>query len=303
MTISLTSIWCTIRSSIFLNNLLKSSKVKWFLCIGFLSFAHVSSSQCTDPIISLDSSPGNCLNGLNLKAFGGYTTYRWFLDGTEIYGEIDSTLNTYFYGNGDYRVIGTGGICAPSDTSVIYNVLCEICGNSIDDDGDSLIDCDDPDCAAYDGCTDCDSDGVVDNADYCSCDGSMLLSLNSYGCGFPDSCAFKVIDTVTIDTTGVNYQAGYITAYILADSLGEIIAISSTPQFTNLVEGKFMVVAIDYENDGSISNLAIGNDLNTVFANCYDLSNALTFKVCPEEDCGDGIDNDDDGLVDCDDPD
>ena len=29
----------------------------------------------------------------------------------------------------------------------------------------------------------------------------------------------------------------------------------------------------------------------------------MTLKVCPDEDCSDGIDNDDDGLVDCDDPD
>jgi len=71
------------------------------------------------------------------------------MDETEIYGETDSILSTSFYGNGDYRVIGTGGICAPSDTSTIYTVLCEICGNGLDDDGDSLIDCADPDCAIF----------------------------------------------------------------------------------------------------------------------------------------------------------
>ncbi|MFK8007337.1 MAG: hypothetical protein AB8H03_13245, partial [Saprospiraceae bacterium] len=303
MTISLTSILCTIRSCSFLRNLLRSSKVRWILCIGFLLFAQLSSSQCTDPVISPDTSPGTCLNGLNLKASGGYTSYRWFLDGTEIYGEIDSILNTYFYGNGDYRVIGTGGICAPSDTSAIYNILCEICGNNIDDDGDTFTDCDDPDCSDYNGCTDCDNDGVVDNEDYCFCDASLLLSLNTYGCGFPDSCEFKVSDIVTIDTSGVNYDPNYITTYILADSTGEIVDISMTPEFAITIPGKYMITAINYEDDGSILNLAVGNDLNTVTANCYDISNALTLKVCPEEDCSDGIDNDDDGLVDCDDPD
>lgn len=31
----------------------------------------------------------------------------------------------------------------------------EICGNGLDDDGDGLFDCADPDCEAYEGCEDC----------------------------------------------------------------------------------------------------------------------------------------------------
>ncbi|MEM6964782.1 MAG: discoidin domain-containing protein, partial [Bacteroidota bacterium] len=305
MSVSFTSILCTIRSFLAnrARNLLRPNKALWLFCVGFLSFVQVASSQCTDPIIALNPTPGNCLNGLNLKASGGYTSYRWLLDEVEIYGETDSILNTLYYGNGDYKAIGTGGTCAPSDTSAFYTVTCEICGNGLDDDGDGDADCDDPECAAYAGCTDCDSDGVADNVDLCYCDMTVLGALNGYGCGFPDSCAFKVIDTLVIDTAGVNYLAGYITVYILTDSVGEIVDTSLVPEFTDLVPGKFMVVALDYEDDGSITNLAIGNDLNTVTANCYEISNAMTLKVCPEEDCGDGVDNDDDNLVDCDDPD
>ena len=216
MSISFTSILCTTRSFFAENtrNLLRSNKVVWILCLGFLSFAQLGNSQCTDPVISLNPTPGDCLNGLNLKASGGYTSYRWLLDEVEIYGETDSILNTTSYGNGNYKVIGTGGVCAPSDTSLVYIVTCEICGNGIDDDGDTETDCNDSDCALYAGCTDCDSDGVADNIDLCYCDGSLLGSLNAYGCGFPDSCAFKVTDTITIDTSGVNYSTGYITVYV-----------------------------------------------------------------------------------------
>jgi len=289
----------------YLQNLLKSNKSILAFCIGFLLFAPNSFSQQCDvtPTLALNSGdPGNCLDGLNIEVTGNCTSYRWFLDGVEIYGETSSSINTSAYGNGDYTVVGTGGIDAPTDTSLVYNVLCEICGNGLDDDGDGDVDCDDSDCASYAGCTDCDSDGVADNADYCFCDASLLLSLNTYGCGFPDSCSFLVTDVITIDTSGVNYDPSYITTYILADSLGEIVALNNLPEFANPPAGKFMIVAINYEDDASITNLAVGNDLNTVTANCFDMSNALTLKVCPEEVCGDGIDNNDNGLIDCDDP-
>ncbi|MFT7603393.1 MAG: hypothetical protein ACI8VT_000960, partial [Saprospiraceae bacterium] len=284
---------------VFLKNHVKVIAVLLWLLL-FVPTANLN-AQCNTPAITLES--GSCATSILLKASEGYGTYRWYLDGTEIYAETDSLINTNPYGNGDYKVVGTGGACAPSDTSAIYTLLCEICDNGIDDDGDTFIDCADPDCINYGGCLDCDSDGVSDTLDLCICDPLLLGSLNGYGCGFPDSCAYTIVDTITFDTSGVNYTAGFVTIYIMTDSVGEIVDTSYTPSFSSLSVGKFMIVAINFEDDASITNLAIGNDLNTVTANCFDLSNALTYKVCPEEDCGNGIDDDDDGLVDCDDPD
>ena len=66
----------------------------FFFALAFL-FPHLSFSQCNTPTLALEASdPGNCLNGLNIKATGNYTAYRWFLDGVEVYGETDSIINT-----------------------------------------------------------------------------------------------------------------------------------------------------------------------------------------------------------------
>ena len=43
----------------------------------------------------------------------------------------------------------------------------EQCSNSIDDDGDGLVDCDDPDCQLDPACGDTDGDGVPDSEDNC----------------------------------------------------------------------------------------------------------------------------------------
>ena len=44
--------------------------------------------------------------------------------------------------------------------------MTEICNNGVDDDGDGLVDCADPDCNADPITTDVDKDGDVDLGDY-----------------------------------------------------------------------------------------------------------------------------------------
>jgi len=77
----------------------------------------------------------------------------------------------------NYYVVVDGfqGTISPYDISVACaSTGYEDCGNSIDDDGDSLVDCDDPECWGILGCTtetDCangedeDTDGAIDCAD------------------------------------------------------------------------------------------------------------------------------------------
>lgn len=152
---------------------------------------------------------------------------------------------------------------------------------------------------SQDSCPDCDGDGIYDFEDYCPCDSTSISPPNSYGCGFPDTCSFFVGDTLAVDTVGANYTAGYLTVFILANTSGTIVNTSYIPEFPLLSVGEYMIVSINYEDDGSISNLLVGNELSDVSANCFDRSDALSFRVCNFEICDNGIDDDLDGFIDC----
>ncbi len=143
---------------------------------------------------------------------------------------------------------------------------------------------------------DSDGDGVVDSLDFCVSAGGVV---NSLGCPFPAVCDTFETATISFDTAGMNMQTGYITIFVLADSVGVIVDTSSTPQFTNVLAGKYMLTALDYQDDGSLANFAVGDTLDDVTANCLDWSDALTYRVCAQEDCSNGIDDDEDGYVDC----
>ena len=82
------------------------------------------------------------------------------------------------------------------------NPMTEVCNNQVDDDGDGLIDCHDPDCVA------------------CACDYSSTISFSN---------------------SGANTNVGYTQVYVLTDSLGLIVATSATTQFTGLGAGKYRV--------------------------------------------------------------
>ncbi|CAH0997756.1 hypothetical protein EMA8858_03890 [Emticicia aquatica] len=74
---------------------------------------------------------------------------------------------------------------------------------------------------------------------------------------------------------------GYITKYLLVNKFGTMVQVNDTPSFTNLSGIQtYNAYSISYSNDGSISNLAVGNNLSNVTANCYDWSNPFPVKVC-----------------------
>lgn len=76
-------------------------------------------------------------------------------------------------------------------------------------------------------------------------------------------------------------QVGYITKYLLVNSLGTIVQLNNLPTFANLSGSQdFNAFALTYSNDNSINNLAIGQKIDNVTANCLDWSNPLPIKVC-----------------------
>lgn len=94
-----------------------------------------------------------------------------------------------------------------------------------------------------------------------------------------NQCDFSTTNVTLSKAT--NSPVGYITKYLLVNKFGTMIQVNDTPNFTNLTGIQtYNAYSISYSNDGSISNLVVGNSLSNVTANCYDWSNPFPLKVC-----------------------
>ena len=127
---------------------------------------------------------------------------------------------------------------------------------------------------------DADDDGVADLVDLCPATPNGT-SVNSYGCSLNLSNCNYNSTTLSINSVPSSPSATQVNTYILTDSIGIIKAFSSTPSFSGLLKNKtYMVVALSYENDGSLAGLTVGQPLSGVNANCKDFSNAVQVKIC-----------------------
>jgi hypothetical protein len=141
---------------------------------------------------------------------------------------------------------------------------------------------------------DSDNDGVSDAVDLCP-NTPIGTPVNAHGC--PKTAITCDFTTSTISFNSSNGSTGtnILTAYILADSTGKILQTVTTPTFTGLTGSHtYMVLALTYNNDGSLNGLNIGNNLSQVSANCFDYSDALICKVCVNS----AVDSDNDGVPD-----
>ena len=128
---------------------------------------------------------------------------------------------------------------------------------------------------------DVDNDGVADLADMCPATPTGT-AVNAYGCALNLSACNYNSTTLNITSTPASPSATQVNTYILADSVGIIKAISTTPTFSGLLRNKnYMAVALSYENDGSLTGLTVGQPISGINANCKDFSTALEVKVCP----------------------
>ncbi|MCX6218560.1 hypothetical protein [Spirosoma sp.] len=124
--------------------------------------------------------------------------------------------------------------------------------------------------------SDTDGDGVPDTSDLCP--GTPAgTSVNAYGCPLTlASCDFTS-STITLKSSGGSGSG--TTQYVLADSVGIIVRVSSTATFSGLA-GSRTYMALSITHDGSVSNLSVGQPLSSVTATCFDWSDALPIRVC-----------------------
>jgi len=140
----------------------------------------------------------------------------------------------------------------------------EICDNGIDDNGDGLVDCDDPYCFRFPACIQeiCDN-GIDDN-------GNGLVDCEDPACADALNCQPEICND-GIDNNG--------NGFIDCRDIQCIDSIYCQPEICN--DG------IDNNGDGLVD--------------CDDPQCADSI-YCKPEICNDGIDNNGNGLVDCDDP-
>ena len=190
----------------------------------------------------------------------------------------------------------------------------ETCGDGWDNDGDGLADCDDPDCAGDPACS---SPGVC-SPDYALTEGATD-SWNNGDAGSTDGIdEYGCIDW---DESGPEYTYSYTAAYDgqitvsmeeQADTLLEMLFGPSEDLDIFILDGSGACdgAACATYGDTSVTwAVTAGSEWFIVIdgyagdASPYDLEIVGVPTPTTETTCDDGLDDDADGLVDCDDPD
>jgi len=222
---------------------------------------------------------------------------------------------------------GDGSIdCGDTDCSGNHQCIPEICGNGSDDDGDGLVDCDDEECAGVsatcgevcDNGVDDDGDGLIDGDDSdCAgtpdpgtgiCDAQVELSCGDIQSGY----TFAAGNTTTISSYSCNSwdESGPEFAYVFRPEVTESVDIC----LSNVAEDLDIFVLDDVngvcdssnciEAAGTCANLdAVAGETYYLVVDGYQgaISTYDLEVECPStsEDCGNGVDDDADGLIDC----
>lgn len=115
---------------------------KWPFDLCPTSFGSVVIQPQGVPTVTVSPDVTICTNELTTLYAGGAETYQWSS------GQSADSINIIGNATATYTVTGTdsNGCTATATATVTVEVCPEICGNSIDDDGDGLIDCADGDC-------------------------------------------------------------------------------------------------------------------------------------------------------------
>jgi len=148
------------------------------------------------------------------------------------------------------------------------------CSDGRDNDGDGLVDCEDPDCAGIDPCG---SSGETDCANGEDDDGDGLVDCEDPDCATAPPCTTPPTET---DCTNGEDDDGDGAADCDDEDCAEDPACATE---TDCANGE------DDDGDGLVD--------------CEDTADCSLDPACIESDCGNGEDDDGDGLTDCEDVD
>ncbi|MEL6656779.1 MAG: M12 family metallo-peptidase [Bacteroidota bacterium] len=205
----------------------------------------------------------------------------------------DGTVMSYCHLNGVGIDLALGFGPQPGDLirDRVYNAEClvpceprpEVCDDEFDNDFDGLTDCEDPDCAEFVGCLPCEQNII-----------NFSLTFDSY----PSETSWQLTDeSGTIIESGSGYN-------------GSDVGMTISEEFC-LDEACYTLTIFDSFGDGICcnhgdGNFELSNDEGTIIASGGTFSSEISVELCNglvPENCFDGVDNDLDGLIDCEDPD
>ena len=147
----------------------------------------------------------------------------------------------------------------------------EICDNGIDDDGDGLIDCEDPSCSGYGECDVIDPETSTGNAGGLESNGRLSDAINkrnynraktSYG--FDRSTAKKVKKSASYAKSNTNgFQ---LQDFIPIDMINEDSVIESTPADLVNITNATEIYSVDYiKADNSVASILVLKTENGVY--------------------------------------
>ncbi len=93
-----------------------------------------------------------------------------------------------------------------------------------------------------------------------------------------DACNFTESENVIINSIGGNNNL--TTVYVLTSQLGEIIEIVSDVNLGIKPIGLGFVFPVNYDDEGFVNNLSVGNNILEVDGECLDIGLPYIYKVC-----------------------
>lgn len=209
----------------------------------------------------------------SFAAYGGTETTRSVglppMAVDEVFTDLFIAPSVAYPAEGVYTVNATwrascGTLLATSTRPFVVGSLSENCSNGIDDDGDTLIDCADPECGLDPACKETNCSDLIDN------DGDGFVDCADSDCaGSPDCPETSCDDGIDNDRDG------------RTDCQDSDCALDPACIETECSDG--------VDNDGD------------TLVDCGDPDCDVSPNCLPEEICEDGTDNDGDGDIDCDD--
>jgi len=99
-----------------------------------------------------------------------------------------------------------------------------------------------------------------------------------------ENCDFTAPADITTTFAGGGTDPAFTTEYILVDAIfGLILDVQTTPSFTSVAPGNYLIYAIQYETASGMNNLAAGTAISGLSGDCFDLSTVpFEASVCSE---------------------